>query len=408
MKLVPLITLFFFHCSVSLTQVPNSWTKKSTFGGLKRDKAVAFSIGNYGYVGTGEDTANVIHNDFWKYNPENDVWSQIADLPGSVRRNAVAFTIDSLGYVGTGMDSAEASVGNYLKDFWAYSPVTNTWSQIADYPGSFGLGVYYAAAFSSGTKGFVTCGKYGPNQYAMDLWEYNPMTDNWLPKANFPGGVRNGLSALFVEGHAYVGLGEDQDVFRKDWWKYNPATNLWTECEDFPGSERGQASTFVLGSRGFVVFGGDGGYSDELWEYNPFHDSWSIRANFPGGERHNAIAFSIGERGYAGIGKGPTGRRQNFYEYTPLQPLGNDVYHLTPFTLDIYPNPSHSGVNIALNGDAQTYDIQIYNLNGVLVLANQPDSNNIVIQRGELQEGVYIVYVLVEDTIIQTAKIVVL
>jgi hypothetical protein len=38
---------------IGSTQTENYWTKKSDFAGLKRERAVAFSIGDYGYVGTG-------------------------------------------------------------------------------------------------------------------------------------------------------------------------------------------------------------------------------------------------------------------------------------------------------------------------------------------------------------------
>jgi len=62
---------------IGSTQTENYWTKKSDFAGLKRERAVAFSIGDYGYVGTGVDTAEIVHNDLWKYDPTLDTWTHM-------------------------------------------------------------------------------------------------------------------------------------------------------------------------------------------------------------------------------------------------------------------------------------------------------------------------------------------
>src|SRR5688500_16380638 len=134
----------------------NVWTKKMNFGGLKRERAVSFAIGNYGYVGTGEDTVNMTHNDLWQYDPSLDVWTQKANLPGPCRRNAVGFAIGNKGYIGTGIDSSESFAGVKLADFWEYDPTGNSWTAKANYPGGSGAGVYYAAGFSTDTKGYIT------------------------------------------------------------------------------------------------------------------------------------------------------------------------------------------------------------------------------------------------------------
>jgi N-acetylneuraminic acid mutarotase len=376
----------------SFSQGQNSWTKKAPFGALKRERAVSFAIGDYGYVATGEDTVNITHNDLWRYDPLLDSWTQMADLPGSSRRNAVGFALNDKGYVGTGIDSSESSMGIELKDFWEYDPTLNSWIQKADYPGAGGLGVYYAGAFTADNKAYVTCGKYGPSAYAFDLWEYKPTTDSWSQRANFPGGVRYAVSALSIDNKGYVGMGIDYDLYRKDWWQYNPATNVWEQRSNLPGTERGAASTFTIGSKGFVVFGADGGFKDELWEYNPYTDSWNIKANFPGGERRNAIAFTIGTKGYGGIGKGPSGIRQNFYEYTPALPLAveeNETVHV-----QVYPNPIDDVAQIFIQNESSAKWILIHNSNGQLVQQIQVIGQTMELQRNNLASGIYYLTIL--------------
>jgi N-acetylneuraminic acid mutarotase len=384
--------LLFLIGSTSFSQGQNSWTKKAPFGALKRERAVSFAIGDYGYVATGEDTVNITHNDLWKYDPLLDSWTQMADLPGSPRRNAVGFALNDKGYVGTGIDSSESSMGVELKDFWEYDPTLNSWIQKADYPGAGGLGVYYAGSFTADNKGYVTCGKYGPSAYAFDLWEYKPTTDSWSQRANFPGGIRYAVSALSIDDKGYVGMGIDYDLYRKDWWQYDPATNVWEQRANLPGTERGAASTFTIGSKGFVVFGADGGFKDELWEYNPYTDSWNIKANFPGGERRNGIAFTIGTKGYGGIGKGPSGIRQNFYEYTPALPLAVDENQ--SIQVQVYPNPIVDMAQIFIQNESDAKWILISNSAGQLVQQIQVTSQTMELQRNNLAAGIYYLTVL--------------
>ncbi|MBK9192040.1 MAG: T9SS type A sorting domain-containing protein [Crocinitomicaceae bacterium] len=392
MRSQTILFLILFCCSfLVMGQTPNSWTKKADFGALKRERAVAFSIGEYGYVATGEDTNNVTYNDLWRYDPLTDTWSQMANLPASTRRNAIGFALENKGYVGTGIDSSESFLGTILVDFWEYDPLTNGWTQKANYPGAGGFGVYYAGSFVADNKGYVTCGKYGPSAYAFDLWEYKPSTDSWSQRANFPGGVRYAVTALSINNKGYVGMGIDQDLYRKDWWEYDPSTNVWEQKSNLPGDERGAASSFTLGSRGFVIFGADGGFKDELWQYNPYTDSWNIKSNIPGGGRRNGIAFSIGNKGYAGIGKGSSGIKKSFYEYTPAMPLAIEEQSLT---ISFYPNPAIERVNIYLQNESDAHSIILINNSGQIVEKYTVSSQTMSIERNNLTAGNYFVLIL--------------
>ena len=170
-----LAALLIFGTSFSYGQ-QNVWTKKSSFGGLKRTRGVAFAVGDYGYAGMGEDTSEITNNDLWRYDPEFDVWSQMMSLPGSTRRNASAITIGNKGYVGMGADSSVATAGTILSDWWEYDPDLNNWTQKSDYPGGFDIdndtgigGIYFASSFSIGDKGYICGGKMGSDFYGTDL-----------------------------------------------------------------------------------------------------------------------------------------------------------------------------------------------------------------------------------------------
>lgn len=384
----------------------NFWTKKASFGGLKRERGISFSIGNFGYFGMGEDTASIVHNDLWVYDPVLDVWAQVASLPGVARRNAVSFSIDTLGYVGTGIDASESMLGNLLKDFWEYNPNTNLWTAKANYPGAYGSGVYFATGFAVDSKGYICAGKIGPSSYVNDLWEYKPSADTWLQRADFPGGVRYQHSSLVIGLLAYVGLGTDENVNKNDWWEYNPGTNGWTQMNDFPGSERANASTFTLGSRGYVLLGSNGGFLDDLWEYNQYTDTWVVRSGFPGTPRRNAGSFAINNKGYAGMGKGGGGIKQNFYEYTPILVIGIDENESEIALTSCFPNPATDKINVEYAGKHKVAAYSITNVAGQKIAGGFVSTAQFSVNCSSIESGYYLLNLLDEkNNLIDSKKI---
>lgn len=381
--------LFVFLFSLPMfSQTENFWTKKADFGGMKRERSVAMSIGNYGYLGMGIDTNESVKNDWWQYDPLSDTWTQKANLPASVRRNAIGFCIGSKGYVGTGIDSAEAFNGTRLKDFWEYNPVTNTWTAKADYPGGGGNGVYFATAFALDNKGFVVCGKIGADSYIDDVWEYKPLIDTWLQLADFPGGQRYQLSSFVVGIKAFVGIGADYNTYLDDIWEYNPGNGAWTRMNDFPGGHRGSASTFTLGERGFICLGTDGGLKTDLWEYNPYTDLWTARASYGGSARKSAGAFTLYGKAYVGTGDGYSGKKASMYEYTPVLILGVDDYSAS--SVNVWPNPATDFLMIDHLPSGTV--VQLVNILGeTLNTFNATDNNQVAINCGEFPRGVYMI-----------------
>jgi len=151
--------------------VNNAWTQKTNFGGSPRYGAVGFSIDSLGYIGTGWDTtvAGGPTNDFWAYSPATNSWKQKTNFGGAARYLAVGFSIGSYGYMGTGF----ATYG----DFWQYNPIIDSWIQIANFGGG---GRNSSASFSIGNKGYVAAGNDQSNGH-WDLWEFAP-TPLYIPE----------------------------------------------------------------------------------------------------------------------------------------------------------------------------------------------------------------------------------
>lgn len=381
----------------------NAWTKLNDVGMGKRERATGFSIGGRGYLCGGVDTAEVIHKDLWAYNPQSDSWTQKADLPGPARRDAISFVVDNFAYVGSGMDSISGPSGTTLKDFWRYEPSTNTWAAIADFPGAGGEGIYFATGFSVGGKGYLCGGKMGSTLYSSQLWEYKPSNNQWLQRANFPGGVRYQMLSFVVGSKAYVGMGTDQNIFKKDVYCYDPGANNWQAIAPFPGYERGSASAFTLEQRGFVCLGNNGGLLADLIEYNPKTDSWTLRAAYGGSERKSAVSFVIDNKAYVGTGNGYSGKKDSWYMYAPSNYAALEELEAS---IQIYPNPVVSALRIS-GMQGQLKELTIYNSSGkklrTLDLSHAFDS---FIDVSLLESGVFIFSFRLEDGQVFIKKIV--
>ncbi len=75
----------------------------------------AFSINGKGYVVTGG--AGTVGTTVWEYDPVSDLWEQKTSLEASSRIEAVAFSIGDLGYLATGRSSSY-----YFDDLWGFQP----------------------------------------------------------------------------------------------------------------------------------------------------------------------------------------------------------------------------------------------------------------------------------------------
>lgn len=292
-----------------------TWVQKADLGSLGRSRSVSFSIGSKGYMGTGWSDPNLFctgnpFKDFWEYNPSSDTWTQKANYGGQATGAAVGFSIGSKGYIGT------AGCGSI--DFWEYNPSNNAWTKKADFPGDYR---YEAVGFSIGNKGYVCTGyKAAGGGFLQDLWEYNPSTDTWIQKANFPGSPRSLAVGFSIGNKGYVGTGlinGSPATYINDFWEYDPSTNTWTQKTNFPGTSRYDATGFSIGTKGYVGSGFDGvSNATDFWEYDPSTNTWAQKTNVGGGFRAGAKGFSIGTKGYIGTGSSST-LRKDLWEYNP-------------------------------------------------------------------------------------------
>jgi N-acetylneuraminic acid mutarotase len=240
-------------------------------------------------------------------------WVQQNDFPGEGRTSALSFSVQGKGYWVLGGNTTNS----FLREIWAYDPATDSWTQKNDFP----FDVPGVAAAASNEKGYVM-------SYSGSLYEYSPVADTWKFLSLFPGGNRPGMAAFALGGNLYFGTGNgvifdanNQPPVFKDFWKYDVSQNKWTAITDFPGVARTEAVSFVIGEKGYVGLGFNGVgappiYKD-VWSYDATSASWTQVADFPQSDSWYGIVFSNATRGYIGVHENNETHRGIVYEYNP-------------------------------------------------------------------------------------------
>jgi len=101
-----------------------TWLSRADFVSTSRRNGISFTIGYNCYYGCGNTSmfdGTGVCNDFYKYNVIDNSWTQISNAGDNIRDNAVAFSIFDKGYIGTGSGGAYG-IGWSMKDFWEYKP----------------------------------------------------------------------------------------------------------------------------------------------------------------------------------------------------------------------------------------------------------------------------------------------
>ncbi len=213
----------------------NTWTTRAIIPYLARHSAVGFNIGNKGYIvggnSGGSSTSTQVGH---RFDPVANTWTAIASIPngggGNGRQFAMAFSIGNKGFVGGGVSGGPW----YRNRFDEYDPATNTWTQLADLPGFR----YGSTGFCIGVKGYMAAGasvsNFGGSDPVLlnDFWEYNPTMISLSPKVFLEGSYNQG-TGLMTEALRTNSLLPLTDPYGKNGYPY-PGGNYSTMGSGVP------------------------------------------------------------------------------------------------------------------------------------------------------------------------------
>lgn len=361
-------------------QAQNGWTAKAGIP-VRRDQAAAFTIGNYGYVGTGV-TPSFPHNDFWRYDPLMDTWIEIDSMPTLGRRGAFSFAIGNKGYVGGGVNSRSLTDD----EFWEYDSDRSTWSRKADMPSGLTYSAETLIGFSIGEYGYL----YAPfNRF--NFYRYDPITDTWSTMENSP--MPKGLDQIgfSIGGKGYVGSGSGLSTTNlTEFWEYDAQLNQWSRKADLPGQDRFDAVGFSVGNYGYFGLGRHRtNLLFDFWEYHPTTDTW-VQIDSCHYAALYALGIGIGSKGYIGTGI-KFSSDSGWWEYTPTISNADDIEEST--SVSVYPNPASNHIHIDTKKPG-LLTLSVYTIMGQLVKSAQIVDP--IISVDDLPVGVYILQIQAE------------
>ena len=112
--------------------ITDTWTQVDDIPGDGRHHPFMFSAGDHVYAGMGH-SGQTIYGDWHKFNIETDTWETMQDFPGEHRVAGTQFGHQGKGYVlsGDGSNHSFMPTG----EFWEYDPQTDVWTELDPHPG---------------------------------------------------------------------------------------------------------------------------------------------------------------------------------------------------------------------------------------------------------------------------------
>jgi hypothetical protein len=383
-------TLLICLCALSgsLVYAQDQWIIKDSVNGEPRSTASAFVLQGNGYALCGLDGGG-FRRKIYSYTFWQDDWDDEGSLgglngDGLERGSASAFVIADKGYICVG----QGYTNPFFKDCWEYDPVTNAWTQMADFAGSArrqGVG------FAIDDYGYVGLG-YDANGYCKDMYRFDPVANTWTQMNDFGGTARKDAVGFAMGDQGYVGTGDD-GVLRKDFWKYEPTTDTWTQKQDFPGTARKGAVGCGIFPQAFICTGEDVNfeYTTDLWEFNYFSETWSQRADFIGPGRSHAFCFPLNDNVFVGTGYGESGFMKDVYSYRRIVGLEENSLYAS---MECYPNPANDVMHLRV--DPLGLSLRLFSLDGRDVTAEvgiESNFSGFTLQRNQLPSGNYLLVV---------------
>jgi N-acetylneuraminic acid mutarotase len=385
MKKYLILSLAIFLLSFTVNDDVN-WIQKADFGGGKIYNPTTFVIGNYAYVATGSNNpvyGSGLQRFLYRYDPSLDVWKRMADLPpaASATFMAIGFAIGEKGYVCGGANVAK---------LWEYDPLSNLWYQRKNFPRVIEEGI----GFSISSKAYVGLGGAIVGDYKNDFYEYDQSKNNWTQLNDFPGAPRRGSIGFSMNGKGYAGLGyKDIGSFKKsyfnDLWEYDPLTDDWTRLPDFPGEAREDAIGFGIDG---AIYIGMGAIND-FYRYDLNTKEWTPLNYIPGNPRVNAFSFCIDSGIYYGGGMSPNLASDMWsysYKRVNTRVLTNEVDSFKSF-----PNPVVDVMEIELPHNNLITKLILTDLSGKLIYeCDHIGTSRVLLDFNGYAKGYYILKVL--------------
>lgn len=225
----------------------DTWTELESCPCTARYHPTFVAVNGKIFMGMGgSDDGNL--NDWWEYEIATDKWKQRPSFPAAVRHHPYQFAIGDYVYAGFGHGSGPGL--NIYNDWYRYDPANQEWTQMASLPAE---GRVAGTQFSYNGKGYVLSGD-GDNHSFMDtgeFWEYDPVADSWTELPPHPGTSRWAPSSFVIDDYVYFMTGLSQSLVEDTYvWRYSMDGIPPTSTNDL---ENEALNVFPIPSNDFIT-----------------------------------------------------------------------------------------------------------------------------------------------------------
>ncbi len=370
------ITLITVLC-ISFSALFAQWETVANLpiGIFSRHHPVTFSIDGFGYLATGDrdNLGGGVSDEVFKYDPTTDSWEQMADFPGPARGFAYGVATGGKAYMGFGSSDSDA-----LNDLWEYDPITDSWTEKASCPCN---PRYHPAFLELNNKLYVGLGNNGIVGDMNDWWEYDIATDTWTQQPNFPASGRHHPYYFTIGDFVYAGFGHSGANIYNDFYRYDPVLDVWDALDNLPSQGRVAGTQFSYNGKGYILSGQGENHGNlptgEFWEYTPETDTWVELEAHPGGGRWAPGSFVIDNYVYFTCGEANEGNKKDMMRFE-LEPLATNVVEIKEENqIAVFPNPTQNFIEVNLKGQAFDYFEIIDNLGKRVLFLTTLQNNKI-------------------------------
>ncbi|MEZ4936169.1 MAG: kelch repeat-containing protein [Crocinitomicaceae bacterium] len=381
--------LFFLFFQSTIPSFSQNWGMTANYPGTAMDDGVAFTIGNKSYIGSGLSPWWSELGEFYCFDHVGEIWTQIAFLPANQERQyACGFSINGKGYVFGGIRG-----GQFLNDLWEYDPISDQWSPKDTLPG---LGRSGASCFTLNGIAYILGGKTNNQNAIKEVWSFDPIFNSLTQEGDLP--IENWRSTACSndqKGYLFGGV-DDAGNYSNILYEFNPSNPSWNPLTTFSGLGRSYCKITMIDSKIFLLFGTDssGTFYNDLWQFDTLTSNWTSLDPLPSIPRRGGQVFRSNQTIFYSCGLDSTQNRTNeTWKYNPVLSIPENDQGW----IDCGPIPTRELLYYQTGGKIDI-PTKIYSLKGELLL-DEKTNGSIRVQH--LNSGVYFLVLEMENRIIQ-------
>jgi len=318
----------FYNQVIAIGQIfPDNLFELDTPPFLGGAEMIQFTYGDKAYVGGGYQNLDFSSSkNIWEFDLSSEEWEQLSTIPYGSFTSGINFVLDDIAHFGLGNDNNQ----NDYYNIYNYSISDDDYSYASNLP--FDLftdgAVFDVVSFSHNNKGYIigsnNVNSPNPNKF---FFEFDPTNNSWTDIGEYPGAGGFGMFHFMIDNKLYIGLGNSNPYSNflndSDFWEYDFDTQVWTQKNNFPNESRRDGINFTYNGNGYIGFGyarnlNTGtfkGFSD-IWKYDHVNDTWELIANMPVPCKHELFYFIKNNNLYFGGGfNTANGMEDKFYRY---------------------------------------------------------------------------------------------